>query len=161
MARVERRHVRFEGGAELAAKLRSLPKAFTANVMYGALLEAGEPMRLDMGRYAPVEPGKPDIRDQMVMHPTTWNGNVSGGRGRATTGTEYAIAIGPAKEFFYGLFQEYGVAPHGYKKRGGTHPGHRAHPFMRPAFDYNQNRSLQILGDQFWLRVRDQAEARV
>lgn len=38
----------------------------------------------------------------------------------------------------YAHLVEFGVSAHAYKTRAGSHPGHRAFPFMRPAWDTGQ-----------------------
>ncbi|WP_192246050.1 hypothetical protein [Mesorhizobium silamurunense] len=50
---------------------------------------------------------------------------------------------------------EFGTAPHFQKNfRGGfLHPGSRAHPFFRPAFDAKKGEVLATLGRRAWLRL--------
>lgn len=50
---------------------------------------------------------------------------------------------------------EFGTAPHFQKNfRGGfQHPGARAHPFFRPAFEAKKGEALATLGRRAWLRL--------
>lgn len=128
--------VSFQGGAELAATLRSLPTRISRPVQREALFAVAEPMRARMARLAPREPGAPDIADNIV---------ISGGRGGTdkSTGQEKAIsvAIGPSKGFIYGFFQEYGTSRHG------------AQPFMRPAFDSEAPKVVPALAQALWVEL--------
>lgn len=127
--------MKFEGGKELAATLAGLSTRLKRSVVKEALIGAAEPMRLRMQRLAPVEPGAPDLADNII---------VSGGRGGTDSeGTEKAqtVSIGPAKGFFYARFQEYGTVHHG------------AQPFMRPAFDSEAPKVIQKLAAAVWVEL--------
>lgn len=117
----------FEGGRELADALKQLTPRVAARLQREGLEEAAEPMRRAMGAKAPRRPPHPDMADQIVTQ-----------RVRGTDAQEVAIAVGPAKRFFYGSFQEFGTVRHG------------AQPFARPAFDENWQKSLAILGAAMW-----------
>jgi HK97 gp10 family phage protein len=52
-----------------------------------------------------------------------------------------AVAVGPAKNRYYGVFQEFGTVHHG------------AQPFARPAFDLNVTKSLSILASFMWAAI--------
>lgn len=119
--------MKFEGGKELADNLAQLPQRISRRVQLQALREAAEPMRDGMSRLAPVEPGPPDLRDMMTISPA-----------RGTDREELAVAIGPSRRGFYGLFQEFGTVHHG------------AQPFARPAFDQGIAASLRILSAALW-----------
>jgi len=69
-----------------------------------------------------------------------------------------AVAIGPSRRYFYGLFQELGTKPRELRGKGkyrkGTARGFiQAHHFLARAFDRNQARVLKGLGDNFWRRI--------
>lgn len=131
--------MRFEGGEELARTLRALPEALTVRLVRAVLKEAAEPMRLRMARLAPHEPGAPDLRDSMTISVANRIGSTAGGRWRAREDRhEQAVAVGPSKDAFYGIFQEYGTVHHG------------AQPFMRPAFDAIAPESLAIIRRALW-----------
>lgn len=96
-------------------------------------------MRRRMGQLAPLEPGKPDLRDAMLIRAT--NPRMD----QEIRPKEIAVAIGPSKAAFYGSFQEYGTA---------FHP---AQPFARPAFDEHKELTLRLLSDEFWVVIRKAA----
>jgi HK97 gp10 family phage protein len=75
--------------------------------------------------------------------------------------TYVEVGVGHHRDYFYGVFQELGVAAHTRKagkrvygtnytrRRGGdtrpsyTHPGHKAQPHLRPAFDEETENAIQ------------------
>jgi HK97 gp10 family phage protein len=130
--------VKITGGAELVAMLQTLPTKVRRGTLYDLLRVAGEPMRARMGELAPRRPPEPDLADHIVMSPAVKIGRIEGGRGRARTETEAAIAVGPSGQFFYGIFLEYGT----------VHMS--AQPFMRPAFDATQDEVLARLWMGMW-----------
>lgn len=130
--------MRFEGGEELGRTLNALPAKLSYRVLIEGLKEAGEPMRQRMGQLAPREPGAPDLADNMGISVASRIGSTEGGRWRAREEGEAAVAVGPTKHFFYGIFQEYGTSRHG------------AQPFARPAFDSEAPKALGIMGRIFW-----------
>lgn len=136
---------KFEGGRELASALRSLPEALSRDVLINALTEAAEPMRQRMSQLAPREPGKPDIADNIGISVANRLGDVGGGRWEARHEDEHAVAVGPTKNFFYGIFLEYGTVKM------------RAQPFMRPAFDTEAPRAFSQIGNRIWAAIRDRA----
>lgn len=127
--------LRFEGGQKLAATLASLPDRVSLKVQRRALMEAAEPMRAMAQRGAPREPGAPDLADNIVISPLR-GGTDSFGDARAA-----GVAIGPAKAFFYGFFQEWGTVHHGPQA------------FMRPAFDATAQKTLQLLRMALWTEI--------
>lgn len=131
------------GGKELAARLRALPEAYTRKVVLEALEESGEPMRARMSQLAPREPGHPDLADNIAISVANRLGDVGGERWQARHDEEHAVAVGPTKDFFYGLFQEYGTVHHA------------AQPFMRPAFDSEAPKAVTILSQELWKPLRD------
>jgi HK97 gp10 family phage protein len=134
--------MRFEGGEELARTLRSLPEAVTKTVVLKALRDGAEPIRHLAGLHAPRSPHAPHLADSMTISVASRVGTVQGGRWRDVDAGEYAVAVGPAKDFFYGMFQEWGTVHHG------------AQPFMRPAFDSGVPAGLGIIGQQLWAAIR-------
>lgn len=117
--------MRFEGGQELAAALRTLPSRVSKRIVKEALTDGAEPMRRRMSALAPREPGAPDIADNIVT-----------GTAR---GEEGGVSVGPRKGlFFYGVFLEFGTIKMG------------AEPFMRPAFDSDALTGLGIIGQRLW-----------
>jgi HK97 gp10 family phage protein len=141
----DRFSLKIEGFKELAANLRALPDALQRSVILDALKESAEPMRARMGQLAPRRPGAPDIADNIGISVTNRIGDVGGGRWEARSDSEHAVAVGPTKNFFYGIFLEY-----------GHRPNSRAYPFMRPAFDTTAQTSLSILSQRLWDAIRAQ-----
>lgn len=121
--------LRFDGGVELARALGELPRRVSLPIQKAALIEAAEPMRVRMSELAPHEPGAPDLRESMRISPVPVRGDDR---------RETAVKVGPSRDAFYGLFQEFGTAHHG------------AQPFARPAFDAVAPESLRILGAALW-----------
>jgi len=135
--------MRIEGGKELAAALNSLSARVRRNTLVTVLTEAAEPMRKRAESLAPHEPGPPDIKANIIV---ARNMKTIGESGFLERQDEFqgTVAMGPAKGFFYGLFQEYGTTG----KRG-----HAAQPFMRPAFDSEAPRALKNIGEALWLEL--------
>lgn len=48
---------------------------------------------------------------------------------------------------------EYGTAPHWQPKRGVMHPGARAFPFFRPAFEEKKHEVTEEVGRRVWARI--------
>ena len=83
--------------------------------------------------------------------------------------TAVTVAVGPGKRDLVARLLEYGVGPHDIgagskKRRRGKkrrvlyfdgrfatrvhHPGMRAQPYLRPAFDYNQGKAQDAMGNE-------------
>ncbi len=122
--------MRFEGGAQLAKNLSQLSERLSKELLRKALRDGGEIMRVQASRNAPYEPGKPDLRDNIGMSTA-----------RPDDAVPAAIAVGPTKAGFYGLFQEFGTAHHS------------AQPFLRPAFDSEQGRALAAISRSLWISL--------
>ena len=140
----DRFSMKVTGFKELGAALRALPTSVSQPIVINALKEAAEPMRVRMGQLAPREPGAPDLADNIGISVANRIGDVGGGRWEAKHDQEFAVAVGPTKSFFYGIFLEYGTVKMS------------ARPFMRPAFDSTAQTSLTILSQRLWDAVRGQ-----
>jgi len=128
--------LRIDGGQMLAKGLMQLSDSVRGKVLRESLREAAEPMRTTMQHLAPVEEGKPDIADHMVVSRITKIGDVDGGAAERKNDTEEAVAVGPEKgPLYYGGFLEFGTAKMS------------AQPFARPAFDQDAPKALRILTD--------------
>ena len=125
--------MKFEGGKELAATLRAMPKSQSRAAQYDALEAAAEPIVASARSKAPRAPGYPDLADNIDLFRTRKRKDVSD--------TETGVVIGPWKKRFYGFFLEWGTVKM------------QAQPFLRPAFDENTKRSLGILETQLWANV--------
>lgn len=130
----------FEGGEELARTLNALPAAFSRKVVLDALHEGAEPIRDTAATLAPRDKG--ELADHMTISTTNRLGSTAGGRWQERDETNHAVAVGPSKDEYYGLFQEYGTVHHS------------AHAFLRPAFDQQGQHALTIIGDALWWALR-------
>lgn len=134
------------GGGDLAKHLRALPDGLTKSIVVDALKAGAEPMRRRMAENAPHGPDAPHLADHIVVSLANRIGTVGGGKWEARDVDLFAVAVGPSKDFFYGLYWEYGWV---------NHPS--AHPFARPAFDSTVQESLAIVGRGLWAGVRAKA----
>jgi HK97 gp10 family phage protein len=123
--------VKLEGPSQLLQQLNKLSNYASKQAQREMLRSAAEPIRKEMEALAPHEPGKPDLRDSMV---------ISTARGQDSQ--EVAMAVGPHRGGFYGSFQEFGTSRHA------------AQPFARPAFDKRAPDALDILADEIWFSIR-------
>ena len=136
------------GGEELARALKSLPAKLEANVLRGALRAGARVIQEEAKAQVPVDDGR--LRDSI---------RISGGlkRGRASA---QVIAGGNKKgQPWYAHLVEYGTKPHDIRPAKGKslffagllrrlirHPGARAKPFMRPAFDQKRDEAVSRIG---------------
>lgn len=67
---------------------------------------------------------------------------------RAESGEDgsMTIAVGPTKDAFYGIFDEFGTSKQAAK------------PFMRPAFEAHQDDVLAVFVDELWNALEDLKE---
>ncbi len=128
---------RFQGTDELADAFKRLAQPTRKAAIVRVLEEAAEPMRQRMASMAPRGDVAPHIADNIV---------ISGVRkldGVVMSESEAAVAIGPGKRFFYGLFWEFGWK---------FHP--TPHPFVRPAYDEGKAAALKAIGAGLWAEIR-------
>lgn len=130
--------MRFDGGAELAAVLNALPPRVAGLMLREALVDGAEPMRARMRQLAPHAPGAPDLRENIGISATRRIGSVAGGRWEVKLDSQQAVAVGPTRDFFWGIYQEFGTVHHG------------AQPFMRPSFDTEAPGALAIIAQRLW-----------
>lgn len=124
--------LRFEGGSDLARRLAQLPDAVGDRVLRAALRDGAEPMRDRMASLIKRGDEAPHAADHVVISTQRARGDSD----------EIAVAVGPAQDFYYWFFQEYGTS---------RHP---AQPAMRPAFDSEAPRSLGLIRDRLWDALR-------
>lgn len=126
------------GGADLAKRLGQLPAAVSKTVQRRALEKGAEPIRASAASGAP--------RDERANAPHLADNIVVGTRSLTRAGEgEVIVEVGPAKQpddVFYGFFQEFGTAT-----QQGT-------SYMRPAFDTQAGRSLNIIMAEMWASIR-------
>lgn len=123
------------GGTELAAALATLPTKVSTRVLLAALTEAAVPLRDDMASKAARSDEPPHIADNIGISP-------------ARTEDQAAVAVGPTKDFPYGVPLEVGTVDT------------PAQPFARPAYDGSIDRSLTIVGQVLWRELAGQGISR-
>lgn len=123
---------------ELERRQGNLRQALEAIVLVGA----------EVIRQAAASNSDGKIAANMVKEPTSKNPQ------------RIEVGIGPSKAQWYARFTEFGTAPHVTKHRKAkalqvelgtfraaiTHPGTRARPFLRPAFDEQQGAASDAMG---------------
>ena len=110
---------KFTGGPELAKALEALPKAVQGKTLEDALLKSAEPIVEEAERLAPKLSG--ELATDIEAEP-----------GRTNDKTR-KVVIGPEKDDFYGMFQEFGTRHN------------PAQPFLRPAWDARVEDALNRL----------------
>jgi len=133
----------FTGWKEMARALRGLPEAVSLNVQRQALRKAAEPMRAEAAALAPRGPDAPHIADNIVIGTPAITGVLAD---LVHESEQAVVAVGPQKNYFYGLFWEFGWIHHA------------AHPFMRPPFDTKVSECLSILGRELWTAIERAAK---
>lgn len=129
----------FEG---LSDNLNQLSQRVSRRLLREALREAAEPIRKTARQLAPVNPAmtsKVHLRDAMT---------ISNAREEDDTGDQVTIAVGPARQSYWGSFQELGTA------------FHAAQPFLRPAFDINITTTLRIFAAAMWRELTSRGFSR-
>lgn len=138
----------FAGGGDLSRALNALPDEVKGDVLLDALREAGEPIRADMAstvrKSAPARviggQTAPHLSDHIGLSP------LKAVEGVKLHEDEAAVGIGPTKDFFYGLYLEYGT----------RHSP--AFPFARPAMDRGHQAALAAIGQRLWAAIRQGAQ---
>lgn len=145
--------VEIKGLAELHKALQELPATIERNVLRGGLRAGGAVIADEARRLVPVDSGavRDSIRVSMrVRSKAGWvNANVKAGN----------------KAAWYARLLEFGTARHVIKPKnsrslflrglfvkGVEHPGARARPFMRPAFDGKARAAIDAMAD--YIRAR-------
>jgi HK97 gp10 family phage protein len=131
-----------KGLREVQARMRALPQVLRDKHLLGALRKAGEPMREEAKRLAPIRTGK--LRANIIL-----------AKGRAT-GFEHDAEVvltvrlrgkrGDDMNAFYWKFIEFGHAvrvPRGLKGAGSLKRV-PARPFIRPAFEARKQETLDL-----------------
>lgn len=149
--------VSVSGLKELDANLRLLSKATARNTLRRVLTKAGQPIADAAAALAPDDPstGAPDLKTSMLVTSRLKNEvgrsefaevKRSGGgqaeavqamrdarRTAAGEGSFAEVYVGPSADIFYAHMQEFGTAHH------------PPHPFLRPAFDQEGGKVLDII----------------
>jgi HK97 gp10 family phage protein len=137
--------VTVEGLSETAEALDEFSKATTANILRRVLIAAGQPIADAATALAPRGPTGQLIASISVV-PAQPSKMTRGGRAAydKQSQVEVVVEAGPVAE---SIFQEFGTVHH------------RAQPFMRPAWQAQRNRALDIVKDQLGIEI-EKARAR-
>lgn len=146
------------GDAEVIANLRAL-----ANVPNGTLSAAGR---------AALQPMARDTRAAVKQNRNyigKWPGWPQPEATPAGGHADQGIVIRVGKNRTKGIVQvfmgarrravrilhllEFGTAPHWQPRRGIMHPGARAFPAMRPAFEAHKNEAVRIFGETIFAKI--------
>jgi len=131
-------NVTMTGAQDLRKRLDSLPHALSRKVQVQALKKGAEPIRAMAASLAPRSEGSGEhLADHIII--AVPSESQLGDEGLFDTA---AVHIGPARRFFYGSFREFGTA---------FQP---ARPFLRPAFDSQTGRSMNIVLAETWAAIR-------
>ena len=124
--------IKFEGGAELAKALDELSVRLGRKVMREVLTEAAEPIRARGESLAPLGKIAPHQKPSVTISIPKKSAYLDLSREIAT------VAIGPSHDFPEALPVELGTVDTS------------AQPYMRPAFDAEHGKALQIVSDAAW-----------
>lgn len=153
--------VTVEGAEEIKSALKRAGSA-AEKILKQATLKGAEVIRDEAERRAPRDEG--ELAANIVVEVD------KGSR------TQTKVKIGPDKKRFWGLFQEFGTDPHAIPYKGkrvttrstkkmlliaddvirarAEHPGIKARPFMRPAFDKKQDEAEEIVAEEIKKALR-------
>ena len=137
--------MKLEGASKFFNGLKELDLSKQQSVMRKMLLKAAEPIRETAERLVPISQDAPHLVDHILAKSVTKVQDDAVGEMRTLGDHEWAVAIGPSADLFYGFFQEYGTVAHG------------AQPFMRPAFDQSSDAVLKSLQDDIWAWLRERS----
>lgn len=165
--------VKLEGFKELEVAIQQIEKRATQKaVMRRALKNAAQPIADKANNYAEIGPtGR--LSESVIVGTKVKNeaGNVAysqtlragGTKGEAVAAMRSArrgnstveMFVGPVVEAFYARFVEFGTAPHinGGRFAGTMNPGTPPRPFLRPAWDSEQEAVLDRVGAEMWSEI--------
>jgi len=137
--------IRVTGAPEIARALENIGEKLARNTVRRGAVAAARVFAEEAKRLAPYDPGGPDLREAPKVITRTPQGV-----------PQAWVVIDPKNPHgFLAVMHEYGVAAHWIGKEGEElkigdnvvegpvlHPGHRAQPFFRPAFDTQQDAAL-------------------
>lgn len=137
------------GDKEIIANMRRIRTAIGGRAMDEDCLESLEPMRQDTEdnarrhRQTGYTPPGGHLDENVVKRKTESRGSLK---------REYWISFRRRGKKLAHLL-EYGTAPHYQPKRRIMHPGARAFPFFRPAFEANKDAVAEDIGNAVWRRI--------
>lgn len=134
--------MRFEGGEQLATRMRELSRRAGRQVALNALRAGAEPMRKRASDIAPREGGAPDLAENIVIS-----------NARDPEGEGPAVAVGPSTALRSDQRRRFGTQGR-HLEFGTAHMA--AQPFMRPAFDTEREATLAAIGRRMWASLRSE-----
>lgn len=152
-----------QGFAELQKTLLELPAKIEANILRGALRAGAQVIAEEVRTRAPEDTGtlKESVRVSTRLKRGSVHVTVKAG-GRSRVKKPGRIEQGA----YWGSWVEYGTAPHWIKPKNRKslfiaglmreivkHPGARARPFMRPAFDASHLAAVSAVRDYIAARL--------
>jgi HK97 gp10 family phage protein len=141
-------NVTVEGFKDVDDALRLLTKTVAKNVMTRALTKAAQPIKFDMQRFAPTASLQGGIIVTNKL--SDWHRRI------LETKSSVEVYVGPEKSNRHHrlahLF-EFGTKPRVQRKTGRYTGFMRPEPFVRPAWDYNKRRALNILTFELWNEI--------
>lgn len=165
--------MQIDGLKDLELALTEMPKSTARTTLRRAGMAALEPMRQAAVRMAPDDPTTPPPFDLKSSIATSFKQGRSRSTVATKDGSRVYVFMGPgfakgmtreqqADLSVYSMAQEFGAKPHSIAKGSGgskgsklkkllrigsgkMHPGHQAHPYMRPAFDAYARTALAIV----------------
>lgn len=144
-----------KGGEQLQKFLTDLPVKIERNIMRSALRAGAKVIADEAKRNVPTQSG--DLRDSIRIGTKAKRSKVSA-----------TVKAGNKKAWYY-RFVEFGTAAHEIKPKSAkslfiagmfselvNHPGARAKPFMRPAFDSKSSDAIRAVGLKIKERLNKQ-----
>lgn len=126
----------FTGQEDLIARFGALSVELRRSSLVEAVKAGAEPIRARVQELAPAGADAPHIKDNIGVSLVNTVEGVRVSEGAA------AVAIGPTKGYFYGIFHEFGWT---------FHPS--ARPFVRSGFEQGKEQALAIVGRELWAAV--------
>lgn len=155
--------INVQGLADLHRALQQLPAKIEANVLTGGLRAGANVIAQDAIRRIPEGTGQ--LKQTVRLSTMRRNGKVTvavKAGSRTKVSKKGKISLGA----YYAHFVEYGTAPHEIKPKNRKslviagifrelvkHPGARAKPFMRPAFDSQKQAAIEAVRDYIAARL--------
>lgn len=124
----------------MARALQEAGAALSRTIVIEALKAAADPIRLDMAARMARGEDAPHTADNVVI------ATVNEIDGEKLAPMEFAVGIGPTKDFWYWFFQEFGTVHHA------------AQPAMRPAMDAGAQLALKDIGNGLWDAIAKHAQ---
>jgi HK97 gp10 family phage protein len=147
-------NIGLKGGKEIQDFLNTLAPKLEANIMRSALRAGAKVILEEAKQNVPVSSG--DLRDSLRVSTSSKKGLVT------------ASVKAGNKKVWYSRLVEFGTAPHSIRARSGflnfggiftksvEHPGSKAKPFLRPAFDSRSNQAIEAIGLHIGKRLNKQ-----